>query len=250
MEKIEELTTKHIIKCMKQLTDRLKTLEDKIEFIMKNSHWTNWFTTSDTLIRRPLQDLWDEQNEDRGWRCGKCEIEEAGYQSGESIPEHFRTCKKRTEPTVKEAEKGDGEKPYICTCPDCEPTVNMDNAKISITNNKKDWGKTLEAKEEDFEPTVKECDCDDGVTLGCKCDGCKEQDFDHRDITELYNDGEISLRKRSVNQDKIEEIISGLKNYVEDNYDYCSTNIIIDQRIIKERYKAFESWLRDKLKSL
>jgi len=45
-------------KYFQEQENRLKTLEEKIEFIMENSHWTKWFTTEPTLIRRPLRDLW------------------------------------------------------------------------------------------------------------------------------------------------------------------------------------------------
>lgn len=91
--------------------DSLKTLEDKIEFIMKNTLSTtkipnndNWDSSHRVPAR--LQDLWDEQNEDKGWSCGKCKQEALGL-TNEPIPEHHRTCRNRIEPTVKECENGE-----------------------------------------------------------------------------------------------------------------------------------------------
>lgn len=202
------------------LEDSLKTLEDKVKFIMKNTDKEIFNQTSMQEADSKwvtLQDLWDEQNEKH---LGK-----------ELIKEFIK-------PTVKE-----------CPIPNC--ICKTDG--IHFTVNK--FGNTYI-----IEPTVKEypckCDCHKEMTKEelypddrpiANCGLCcldkptvKECEHDWVDMGANYECFLCDKKKDKPTDksEKIEEIIS----------DFCRLGIKLDLEI--EDGYIIKNWLRDKLKSL
>ena len=221
------------------LEDSLKTLEDKVKFIMKNTDKEIFNQTSMQEADSKwvtLQDLWDEKDEvDMSSSTSVLPENHTFTDGGNSLCPHgfpyksaasYCSCK---EPTVKE-----------CPIPNC--ICKTDG--IHFTVNK--FGNTYI-----IEPTVKE--------YPCKCDCHKEMTKEelYPDDRPIANCGLCCLDKPTVkecehhfcltntsvcckcgkerpvnNSEKIEEIIS---------------------RVLENCFKPsanLESWLRDKLKSL
>lgn len=240
-----------------------------IKFIMDNSYWSLIDNLSaevdDSKERKSLQDLYDEENEPKisdigeiekhstckhtpiysgkcceeckptvkdNWRCGKCEIEESGYQSGESIPEHSIHCKKRNEPTVKE----------------CKHDCFKDESGIHCKKCKYDWLFTTKKEPTDNSEKIEE-------------DFYQEQ---NKRIREQIRD----LKIQNANLDDYfinnrEEVVKGRPDvktgrlygldcgYIDGSRDKKIEEII--GRVLENCFKPstnLESWLRDKLKNL
>lgn len=193
--------------------DRLKTLEDKIEFIMKNGAGLKGVilkSGSETLSHyetAPLQDLWDEQNE--------ANVNRSFYVN--------------SEPTVKESIA-----PYDIkaqtTRTIIKPTVKECNCSISDYTDIEDGEQCFICHRKIKKPSVKECDSKGNIVMNS-----------NPLVDEL-------LEKYNKDQ-KIEEIISYVNNLrwkhkikeltIDDYYDLHNRDI---------DYLA--SWLRDKLRDI
>lgn len=200
--------------------DRLKTLEDKIEKL-----WS----------KHELSD-----NEIKFIMKNGAGLKEVILKSGSETLSHYETAPlqdlwdEQNEPKISDI--GEIEKHPTCKhtpiysgkcCKECEPTVKECNCSISDYTDIEDGEQCFICHRKIKKPSVKECDSKGNIVMNS-----------NPLVDEL-------LEKYNKDQ-KIEEIISGTKDYLscvdEDNCtgaDNCEC-----------LYHKFESWLRDKLKSL